>query len=93
MRERNVKKVLVGADTVYANGDVINKIGTSLVALAAKNTGIEFIVATESIKFSPASIMGATVEIEEREAGKSQTTKDKSLQPSLRRQIPKNTSA
>jgi len=68
MRSKCVKKVMVGADTVYANGDVINKIGTSQVALAAKNAGVEFIVCTESIKFSPESMMGAVTEIEEREA-------------------------
>ncbi|MCX6694998.1 MAG: ribose 1,5-bisphosphate isomerase [Candidatus Altiarchaeota archaeon] len=67
MTHKGVKKVFVGADTVYANGDVINKIGTSQVALAAKNAGIEFIVCTESIKLSPGSMIGETVEIEERD--------------------------
>jgi len=68
MLHKDVKKVFVGADTVYANGDIINKIGTSQVALAAKTAGVEFIVCTESIKFSPASMMGEVPEIEERES-------------------------
>ncbi len=65
--EKKVCKVFVGADTVYVNGDVINKIGTSQVALMAKSAQIPFIVCTESIKFSPFSMMGAHVPIEERD--------------------------
>ena len=64
--ERWVTKVIVGADTVAANGAVINKIGTSQIALAAKTKGIPFIVATETYKFSPYTVTGQTVEIEER---------------------------
>jgi ribose 1,5-bisphosphate isomerase len=64
---RGVKKVLVGADTVYSCGDVINKIGTSQVALIAKHAGRDFIVCTETLKFYPYSLHGATVEIEERD--------------------------
>ncbi len=67
MLHRDVKKVFVGADTVYANGDVINKIGTSQVAVTAKHAGVEFIVCTESIKFSPYSMQGMISEIEERD--------------------------
>ncbi|MBD3388449.1 MAG: ribose 1,5-bisphosphate isomerase [Candidatus Altiarchaeales archaeon] len=68
MIHKDVKKVFVGADTVYSNGDVINKIGTSQVALTAKHSGAEFIVCTSSIKFSPFSVHGEVVEIEERDA-------------------------
>ncbi len=66
METKKVDRVLVGADTVCVDGDVINKIGTSQVALCAKKHGIDFIVAVESIKFSPQSMMGLVVEIEER---------------------------
>ena len=76
MVHKDVKKVFVGADTVYANGDVINKIGTSQVALAAKHAGVEFIVCTESIKFSPASMMGTISEIEERDPSEVTDMKD-----------------
>jgi ribose 1,5-bisphosphate isomerase len=65
---KGVKKVMVGADTVYASGDVINKIGTSQVALAAKAALVEFIVCAETVKFSPYSLQGQEVEIEERDA-------------------------
>ncbi|HDN82893.1 MAG TPA: ribose 1,5-bisphosphate isomerase, partial [Candidatus Altiarchaeales archaeon] len=66
MEKFKVDKVMVGADTICANGDVINKVGTSQIALAAKELGIDFLVAVESIKFSPQSVMGKIVEIEER---------------------------
>src|SRR4029453_818410 len=39
-----VDMVLVGADRVTANGDVCNKIGTYLKALAAKDNGVPFYV-------------------------------------------------
>ena len=68
MKKLKIDKVIVGADTVCANGDLINKIGTSQIALCAHEQKIEFIAATESIKFSPQSLLGSTVQIEERSA-------------------------
>jgi len=59
-------KVVVGADAIAANGALINKIGTSMVALAAKEATIPFIVGAETIKFSPETIVGELIEIEER---------------------------
>ena len=59
-------KVFVGADAITANGAVVNKIGTSLVALAADEARLDFLVAAESYKFSPATMAGELVEIEER---------------------------
>ncbi|MBU0761692.1 MAG: ribose 1,5-bisphosphate isomerase [Candidatus Altiarchaeota archaeon] len=67
MVHKSVTKAFVGADTVYVNGDVVNKIGTSQVALMAKHAGVELIVCTETIKFSPYSVSGELVEIEERD--------------------------
>lgn len=43
--------VLVGADTVLADGSVVNKMGTYLIALAAKDRGVPFHVACDSWKF------------------------------------------
>ena len=40
-----VNKVIVGADRILADGHVINKIGTYMVALAAKRHGVPFYVA------------------------------------------------
>jgi ribose 1,5-bisphosphate isomerase len=63
---KNVDKVIVGADTVTSDGHLINKVGTSQIALAAFEAGKPFYSATESIKFSPASFAGGQVIIEER---------------------------
>jgi len=67
MKKLKVDKVIVGADTVCSDGDVINKIGTSQIALCAKEMNIQFIVATQSIKFSTESVSGTIVKIEERD--------------------------
>lgn len=67
MMQEGVDAVVVGADTVAANGDVINKIGTSLVALAARDRGIPFYVAAETYKVDLKAATGRDVPIEERE--------------------------
>ncbi len=64
---KKVDKVVVGADTVVANGAVVNKIGTSLVALAAKEARVRFYVASETYKFSPYTVVGELVPIEVRD--------------------------
>jgi translation initiation factor 2B subunit (eIF-2B alpha/beta/delta family) len=45
--------VLVGADTVFANGAVVNKVGTCALAFLAQNARIPFYVATETLKIAP----------------------------------------
>jgi ribose 1,5-bisphosphate isomerase len=60
-------KAFVGADSVTANGAVVNKIGTSLMALAADEARVDFFVAAESYKFSPLTMVGELIEIEERD--------------------------
>lgn len=47
--------VLVGADSVLADGAVVNKAGTSLLALAARESGVPFYVCCESFKWRGAS--------------------------------------
>lgn len=64
---RDVDKVVVGADSIAANGAVINKIGTSQIALAAHEARILLFVAAESYKFHPGTLVGRLVEIEERD--------------------------
>lgn len=44
--------VLLGADSVLEDGSVVNKAGTYLVALAAKDHGVPVVVAAESFKHS-----------------------------------------
>ncbi len=61
-----VDKVLVGADAVAVNGAVVNKIGTSMIALAAYEARTQFLVAAETYKFSPETMIGELIHIEER---------------------------
>lgn len=66
MMNGQVDMVIVGTDRVAANGDVCNKIGTYLKALAAKDNGIPFYVALPSTTFDVTTPTGADVPIEER---------------------------
>jgi len=45
--------VLVGADTVFADGALVNKVGTLALALLARQWRVPFFVATESLKVAP----------------------------------------
>jgi ribose 1,5-bisphosphate isomerase len=63
---RKVDMVLVGADAIAANGAVINKIGTSQIALLAHETRARFYVAAETYKLSGTTMLGELVEIEQR---------------------------
>lgn len=62
-----VDAVIVGADRVAANGDVINKVGTYPLALAAARAGVPFVVAAPESTLDPATPDGASVEIEVRD--------------------------
>jgi ribose 1,5-bisphosphate isomerase len=65
---QRVDKVIVGADAVTANGALVNKIGTSMVALAAHEARVRVWVAAETYKFSPETMIGELVTIEERDS-------------------------
>jgi methylthioribose-1-phosphate isomerase len=69
MQHAMVDMAIVGTDRVAANGDVCNKIGTYLKALAAKDNDVPFYVALPSptIDFSVADGI-AEIPIEERDA-------------------------
>lgn len=68
MRAGKIDCVIVGADRIAANGDVANKIGTYMVAVAAHENNIPFYVAaplsTVDLKLSS----GDQIPIEERSA-------------------------
>ena len=69
MQHGKVDIVLVGTDRVTANGDVCNKIGTYLKALAAKDNGIPFYVGAPSPSIDFAIFDGLVeIPIEERTA-------------------------
>ena len=62
-----VDHVLVGADSIAADGSVINKIGTSGLAVNARDRGTPIVVAAQTIKLHPDTLTGHTVEIEMRD--------------------------
>ena len=45
-------KVLLGASSMLANGNVISRVGTSVVALMARQYNVPVLVACETYKFS-----------------------------------------
>jgi len=58
---------MTGADVITADARVINKIGTALIALAAREFGVPYYVTASSYKFDPATILGFREPIEERD--------------------------
>ncbi|MCX6688934.1 MAG: ribose 1,5-bisphosphate isomerase [Methanoregula sp.] len=64
----DVDLVIVGADAVTVNGAVVNKIGTSQVAHSAHEARVNVLVAAETYKFAPRTILGELIRIEERPA-------------------------
>jgi methylthioribose-1-phosphate isomerase len=66
MRRGEVDLVIVGTDRTTATGDVCNKIGTYLKALAARDNGIAFYVAVPSPSIDWTLDDGMRVPIEER---------------------------
>lgn len=67
MTRGQVDAVIVGTDRVTSNGDVCNKIGTYLKALAAHDNDVPFYVALPYTTFDPQTATGADVVIEERD--------------------------
>lgn len=63
---KEVDLCITGADAITVNGSVINKIGTSQIALAAHEARVSFLVAAETYKFAPCTIVGERILIEER---------------------------
>ena len=66
MRQGKINAVLVGCDRVARNGDVANKIGTSVVAAVARRYGIPFYVCCPSSTIDPGTETGNDIVIEQR---------------------------
>jgi methylthioribose-1-phosphate isomerase len=66
MQHGMVDMVIVGTDRTTATGDVANKIGTYLKALAARDCGLPFYVAAPVSTFDSALAEGSLIPIEER---------------------------
>ncbi len=68
MQQGEVDLCIVGTDRVTASGDVANKIGTYLKALAAHDNGVPFYVALPYTTIDWSLTSGADIPIEERSA-------------------------
>ena len=66
MARGEVDGVVLGADRICANGDVINKIGTYAHALGARRAGLPFVVVAPESTVDVSTPGGAAVEIEDR---------------------------
>ena len=69
MARGEVDAVIVGADRICANGDVVNKVGTYAHALGAQAAGLPFFVVAPESTMDTGTATGAEVEIEDRDAG------------------------
>ncbi len=68
MAAGEVSHVIVGADRIAANGDVVNKIGTYSLAVLAREHGIPFLVAAPTSTIDLDTATAAQVAVEERAA-------------------------
>jgi methylthioribose-1-phosphate isomerase len=69
MKEGKIDAVLVGGDRVAANGDTANKIGTSGVAILAKEYNIPLYILGPTSTIDLNTPTGAEIEIELRDQG------------------------
>ena len=60
--------VLIGADRVVANGDTANKVGSYGLALAARRSGVPFVVVAPESTIDLDTATGSEIEIEDRAA-------------------------
>ena len=62
----DVDLVVVGADAITSEGNVVNKVGTSGIAVLAHEARKPFYVVSELLKFDPETLGGAYERIEQR---------------------------
>ena len=79
-----VDMVIVGADRVTHTGDVVNKIGTYLKALAAKDNDVPFFVALPSSTFDWKLDNGMEIPIEQRSGEEITTLTGKDIHGAMR---------
>ncbi|MBT8226871.1 MAG: S-methyl-5-thioribose-1-phosphate isomerase, partial [Dactylosporangium sp.] len=81
MARGQVDAVILGADRICANGDVVNKIGSYGHALGARAAGIPFIVVAPESTIDRDTRSGDAVEIEDRGAGEVTTIASVAVAP------------
>lgn len=67
MSQGKIQAVFVGCDRVAANGDTANKIGTSLLAIAARHYHVPFYVCAPTATIDFAALNGSAIPIEHRQ--------------------------
>ncbi|MHA1730178.1 MAG: S-methyl-5-thioribose-1-phosphate isomerase [Promethearchaeota archaeon] len=67
LRNYDISFILCGADAITSEGTVLNKIGSRLLALAAREMHIPFYIATPLLKFNPKSAFGNLEKIDMRD--------------------------
>jgi ribose 1,5-bisphosphate isomerase len=65
---RDADVVVVGADAITSEGNVVNKIGSSAIAVLAHEARIPFYVVSELLKFDSETLGGECEKIEQRSA-------------------------
>lgn len=83
MKTREISWVIVGADRIAANGDVINKIGTYALSILAMHHGLRFMVVAPSSSIDMALENADEVVIEERAAEELFTLGEQSVDAGL----------
>ena len=68
MQSVRVHKVFFGADRVAANGDVVNKVGTYMLSLAAHANQVPVVCVFPLSTLDPSCAEGRLIPIEERDA-------------------------
>jgi methylthioribose-1-phosphate isomerase len=68
LRNKKITWVIVGADRIASNGDVVNKIGTYPLALLAKYHNVGFMVVAPTNTIDSNALSGDDIPIEERSA-------------------------
>lgn len=66
VRTHDIKMIITGADAITSEGTVLNKIGSRLLALVAREMHIPYYVATPLLKFNPDTAFGVLEEIDMR---------------------------
>lgn len=66
-RKENIDMIVIGLDAVTSQGTILNKIGSRLLALAAKESDIPLYVAGSLLKFDSDTIFGRRTIIEMRD--------------------------
>lgn len=81
MQQGKVQWVIVGADRVAANGDVANKIGTYMTALAARHHGVQVMVVAPTSTIDLDTPSGDAIPIEQRPAAELVAYGDRRVTP------------